>query len=174
MVCGRVAGGLLLGARAAGPFFGWGAEVAQQGMVGAVYGRVVEGGQVDAGGSFRLMAECVADGGEGDVPAACDAGPRVATDVGGEGDGQLELSADEVQVVVGAVAGLQVVLALVGVGPCDDGQEVGRVVGRGMSVEDVLRVFFPFHPEFLSGLFAPVGEDALPEVILAQEGHVDE
>lgn len=48
------------------------------------------------------------------------------------------------------------------------------MVGRGMSVEDVLRVFFPFHPEFLSGLFAPVGEDALPEVILAQEGHVDE
>jgi hypothetical protein len=51
-----------------------------------VDGVVSQVGEVDAGGAFGLVSECLADDFHGDVFAAGDACPGVAGYVGGEGD----------------------------------------------------------------------------------------
>lgn len=72
------------------------------------------------------MAHRLADGGQGDVFAPCDAGPSVTRDVCGERDIEIDASADALQFDVDKVCHVLILSPAVPSDIPDYGQDVGR------------------------------------------------
>lgn len=140
--------------------------------VGIVNNGGVERGEIDASGAFRVVPHCFADGGYGDVAALGDACPAMTGDVGGKRNGASCHTADDAQVAVYQVDGVQILPPLALAGRGDYWQKVRRE-GVLVSVGDVLHWLFPLDVKPLAGLFAAVGKHAVAEVGFLQVGHVD-
>ena len=94
-------------------------------------------------------------------------------DVCGEWDVEIDASADAFQFDVDEVCHVLILPPAVPSDVPDDGQDVGRG-RRVIFVHDVLHRFFPLDRQQLVGLSPTVGQDAVVEVFLLEESHIDE
>lgn len=133
-----------------------------------------QGSQVDAGGPFGGMPHALADDRERDALVSGNACPGVSRHIHGERQGETDASSEVFQMPVDQGQG---VVALPGNVLCrfpDDGEQVGRIVGRGVSDGNPLHARFPAHGQGLSGFSASVGENPVFQVFFLQKCDIHE
>ena len=99
--------------------------------------------------------------------------PRMPTDIHRQGYWQIQLLSDFLQQMVYSVKFVGVLLPIIFVPFCNDGQEVFRFIYR-IFVKNPLHTLFPFDEQPLSRLTSAVGKSAVLKVLLSQISQVNE
>lgn len=105
------------------------------------------------------MPHCFAYDRQRHVVALGYARPAVPRDVGRQPHGRVDEAADDLEVGVDDVDGVEILPPAPAARCGDDGQQVRRA-GRGVAVDDVLHRLFPLDGQQLAGLLATVDEEA--------------
>ena len=143
-------------------------------MVGLVDEVAIERLQVDFRGAEVVVAQSLADDGDGQALLMSRRGPAVTADIGRE----LQSAEQGAQFAERLVVEVDGVLVLAVHQPFvvqfgEDGQQVGVPASRRVSTDDVAHEGFDIHMDELTGLATDVGEDRAADIGLLEKSHVD-
>lgn len=111
------------------------------------------------------MSHTFADYGDRNILTPGCAGPGMAGDVMGQGNGQAQLFPNGLQISVDTMGGIDILLPLIHTRLGDDGKKV-RGLGNIVTAHDLLHARLPFYKKLLPGFLPPVREDTVSEILL--------
>ena len=140
-------------------------------LIGFVHYSGIQRCKINLRSVLRIMSHSLANNRNGHITALGDTCPRMPTDIHCQGYWQIQLPPYFLQQMVHTVKFVGVLLPIIFVPFCNDGQEVFCFVYR-IFVNNLLHTSFPFDKQLLPRLSPSVGKDTVLQILLPQICHV--
>ena len=123
----------------------------QYSFIGFIHHSSIQRCKINLRGVLRIMPHTLADDRDWHITALGDTCPRMPTDIHCQGYWQLQLLPDFLQQMVYSVKFVGILLPIIFVSFCNDGEQMLRFVYR-IFVKNLLHTLFPFDEQLLSRL----------------------